>query len=214
MRHLRLATSAAGVTLCLQARSFIAVSLRLIMKSAINWLWTATASLVAVLAFPACRQQPAAPPAQNPPPAFNPALLKVQDNQRINKARGQLLYLPVYSNIPFLEGMKKYDLAGILAIHNTDLERTITVSQVLFFNNDGHLVKDHLAQRSITLRPLQAANFFVPESDKSGTGANFLVEWHAASPVNTPLVEMVMLSMSGGSGVSFSSSGKVIREDH
>jgi hypothetical protein len=65
----------------------------------------------------------------------------------------------------------------------------------------------------LTLRPLESTKFFVPENDKSGAGANFLVEWHAETLVNAALAEVVMISLNAGRGVSFASTGKVIRED-
>ncbi|MEI7638401.1 MAG: DUF3124 domain-containing protein [Syntrophus sp. (in: bacteria)] len=140
---------------------------------------------------------------------FNPAVLKVAD-AGINKVRGQVLYVPIYSNIPDREN-KHFDLSAFIAIHNTDLQNTIKISKVLYFNNDGKLVKDFLAVEH-SLGPLAATNFYIPQSDTSGTGANFLVEWLADKPVSEPLVESVMLNLEGNRGISFLSKGKIIRE--
>jgi hypothetical protein len=62
------------------------------------------------------------------------------------------------------------------------------------------------------LAQLAATNYYIPQSDTSGTGANFLVEWMADVPVNEPLIESVMLNLEGNKGISFLSKGKVIRE--
>ncbi|MBN2282688.1 MAG: DUF3124 domain-containing protein [Deltaproteobacteria bacterium] len=42
----------------------------------------------------------------------------------------------------------------------------------------------------------------------------FIVEWMAHQPVNEPLIESVMKDLSGNSGMSFLSTGRVIREIH
>jgi len=140
---------------------------------------------------------------------FNPGVLKVADGG-INKVRGQVLYVPIYSNIPDKEN-KHFDLSAFIAIHNTDLQKSIKITKVLYFNNDGKLVKDFLAAEH-SLSPLAATNFYIPQSDTSGTGANFLVEWLADTPVSEPLIESVMLNLDGNRGISFLSKGKIIRE--
>jgi hypothetical protein len=140
---------------------------------------------------------------------FNPGVLKVADAGR-NKVSGQVLYVPIYSNIPDREN-KRFDLSAFVAIHNTDLQNQIKITKVLYFNNDGKFVKDFLAAEH-ALGPLAATNFYIPQSDTGGTGANFLVEWMADSPVSEPLIESVMLNLEGNRGISFLSKGKVIRE--
>lgn len=59
---------------------------------------------------------------------------------------------------------------------------------------------------------LGAVNFFVPEKDQSGTGANFIIEWVSDSAVNEPLIESVMIGLTGAHGVSFRSTGKIVRK--
>ena len=141
--------------------------------------------------------------------SFNPEVLKVADTG-VNKVRGQVLYVPIYSNIPDQKN-KKFDLSAFIVIHNTDLKIPIKITKVFYFNNDGALVKEFVSSEQ-PLAPLGATNFYIPQSDQSGTGANFLVEWLADSPVNEPLVESVMVNIEGNRAVSFLSKGKVIRE--
>jgi hypothetical protein len=142
---------------------------------------------------------------------FDVNSLKVKENNSTKKVRGQVLYLPIYSNVPFFEHGRKFDLSAFVAIHNTDLKYTMTITKVLFFDNDGKLVSSYLNKDSI-LQPLGATNFFVPENDKSGTGANFIVEWVSDTTISEPLIESVMLGLTSGQGISFSSVGKIIRE--
>lgn len=142
--------------------------------------------------------------------AFKPSELIVPDNNS-EKKRGQVLYLPVYSNIPYQDETRVYNLSAFITIHNTDFFSPVTITKVLFFNNDGILIKNFLDSAKI-LPPLAASIFFIPEHDKSGTGANFIIEWISDSLVTEPLVESVMVSLSTGQGVSFLSTGKILRE--
>jgi len=142
---------------------------------------------------------------------FDSNTLLIKDKNSTKKVRGQVLYLPIYSNVPYFGYNRKFDLSAFVAIHNTDLRNTLKITKVLFFNNDGKLVADYLKKDSV-LQPLGATHFFVPEHDQNGTGANFLVEWVSDSLINEPLIESVMMGLASGQGVSFASSGRIIRE--
>lgn len=143
--------------------------------------------------------------------SFDLNSLIVKENFTTKKVRGQVLYLPIYSHVPYLEHDKKYDLSAFVAIHNTDLNNTMRITKVLYFDNDGNLVANYLKNDTI-LNPLGATNYFVPEKDNSGTGANFIVEWISDSLINEPLIESVMIGLKYNQGVSFLSNGKIIRE--
>ncbi len=146
----------------------------------------------------------------NPPPvSFNSETLKIPDTG-VRKVRGQVLYMPVYSNIPFLE-KRNYDLSAFLAVHNTDMKHQIKITRVMLFNTDGRIVKNFISTDRL-LNPFATEIFEIPKKDQSGTGANFLVEWTADQPVNEPLIESIMKDLSGNLGLAFLSRGKVIRE--
>jgi hypothetical protein len=142
---------------------------------------------------------------------FSASSLVVKEDSTTKKVRGQVLYLPVYSNIPYMERERKYSLSAFVAIHNTDLTSRMTITKVLFFDNDGKPVANYLDKDSV-IQPLGSTNFFIPENDKSGTGANFIVEWVSDTLISEPLIESVMLGLSSGQGISFSSVGRIIRE--
>ncbi len=142
---------------------------------------------------------------------FDANSLILKENNHTKKVRGQLLYLPIYSNVPYHKSDKKFDLSAFVAIHNTDLNHPIRLTKVLFFNNEGKLMANYLTRDTI-IESLAATNFFIPERDQSGTGANFLIEWVSDTLVNEPLIESVMLGIRNGQGISFSCTGKVIRE--
>ena len=143
------------------------------------------------------------------PVSVNPETMKVAD-QGGRKLRGQVLYMPVYSNIPHLK-KQDYDLSAFLAIHNTDLTHQFKITKVDYFNTDGKLIKNFIASDQ-QIDPLATKIFTIPKEDQSGTGANFLVEWIAEQPVNEPLIESVMKDLSGNKGISFLSQGRIIRE--
>lgn len=140
---------------------------------------------------------------------FNPEIMKIPDKGG-RKLKGQVLYMPVYSNIPFLQ-KQKYDLSAFIAIHNTDLTNRIKVTMVNYFDTEGKLVKTYIGSEQY-LNPLSTAIFEVSMDDQSGTGANFLVEWISEKPVNEPLIESVMKDLKGNLGLSFLSTGRILRE--
>jgi len=148
------------------------------------------------------------------PMAFDTSRLKINSGG-VDVVRGQVLYVPIYSNLPLKEAHKshhgKIDMSAVLVIHNTDFSHTINISNVLFFNNDGKLVKDYLSN-PIKLRPLASNNFYIPIKDTSGAGANFIVEWTSIMPVTKPIVESVMLDALNAQGLSFISEGRILRE--
>jgi hypothetical protein len=60
---------------------------------------------------------------------------------------------------------------------------------------------------------MASTRFIVKESDtKGGSGANFLVEWHAETEVNEPIIEGVMIGAAAQQGISFTSRGKAIKK--
>ena len=66
-------------------------------------------------------------------------------------------------------------------------------------------------EKPIELNPMASTRFVVKESDRAGgSGANFIVEWKASQPVNSPIMEGVMISTQMSQGISFVSRGKVI----
>jgi hypothetical protein len=164
-----------------------------------------------VLILLACSEKEHKKELRKSPTKFDTDSLIVKESSNTKKVRGQVLYLPIYSNVPYFENKRKYDLSAFVAIHNTDFKNTMKVTKVLFFDNDGIIVSNYL-KNTMILQPLGATNFFVPEKDRSGTGANFIIEWVSDSLINEPLIESVMIGLSSGQGVSFLSNGRIIRE--
>jgi hypothetical protein len=130
----------------------------------------------------------------------------------IRLAKGQTVYVPVYSNV--YSGPKKnpFHLAAMLSIRNTDMAASFRVTAIDYYDNDGRLVRRHL-DRPLTLGPLGTTHVYVEEKDTSGGfGANFIVRWTADKVINAPVIECVMIGATSGQGISFVSPGQEIRE--
>jgi len=127
-------------------------------------------------------------------------------------SKGQILYVPVYSNI--YSGPKKipFNLATILSIRNTDMSNSIKIIAADYYDTKGKLLRRYYPQ-PITLAPLESTDIFIPEEDTAGgSGANFIVRWNSQKEVNVPVIESVMIGMKSGQGISFVSPGQEIKE--
>ncbi len=120
----------------------------------------------------------------------------------------QASYVPVYSHI-YYDGGRPYLLEAMLSIRNIDTKRAVYVSVVAYYDTNGRLSKK-LVDRLIKLGPLQTIDFLVERHDVAGgSGANFIVEWHAASSdTSPPLIEAVMVGRSGTNAISFVRKGE------
>lgn len=124
---------------------------------------------------------------------------------------GQTVYVPVYSHIYAWEQNLTVNLTATLSVRNSDLTHPIIVVSVSYYDSRGKLVRDYLEQ-PIELEPLASTDFVVDQEDTSGgSGAAFVVEWVAQQKVSLPVIEAVMINASGNQGISFVSSGRVIK---
>lgn len=127
------------------------------------------------------------------------------------RSRGQVVYIPCYSHIKLANG-QDYRLAVNLSIRNTSQSESLQISSVEYYDTDGVLKKNY-AEQALTLKPLATAEFFIGESDMTGgSGANFIVTWNAEKAISEPIMEAVMVGTGGSQGVSFMSSGRLLKE--
>ncbi|HEY9691000.1 MAG TPA: DUF3124 domain-containing protein [Oculatellaceae cyanobacterium] len=137
--------------------------------------------------------------------------LKVANIDENKIVIGQTIYVPAYSHIYFENQQQSIDLSATLSIRNTDLNNSIIVTSVRYYDTNGKLVKSYL-EKPIALTSLASTDFVVERTDKSGgLGANFIVEWVAEKKVSNPVVEAVMISAANTQGISFISPGRVIK---
>lgn len=168
-------------------------------------------SLVIFL-FASCAKESGNLPKAKESVDFNPETVS-PSLKAFKQVKGQLLYLPVYSNVPYQIDTLKFDMSAFVAIHNTDLKGKIYLTKVLYFNQDGKLVDNFLPNGTMTIEPLATKDFYIPYEDQSGTGANFLVEWRSDSLVNEPLIESVTLCVKPNNSVAILSQGKIMMEE-
>lgn len=136
---------------------------------------------------------------------------KIVTLDKIKPVMGQTIYVPVYSHIYHQERQQIFNLAVTLSIRNTDLTNPIIVTSVRYYDSEGKLVKQYL-ERPIQLDALASTDFVVDRNDTSGgSGANFIVEWVAQKEISEPVIEAIMIGTDFQQGISFTSSGKVIK---
>ncbi|AFZ59770.1 DUF3124 domain-containing protein [Anabaena cylindrica FACHB-243] len=129
-------------------------------------------------------------------------------------AMGQTIYVPVYSHIYHHNRQEIFNLAATLSIRNTDLANPLIITSVRYYDSDGKLVKNYLEQ-PIQLDALASTDFFINRNNTSGgLGANFIVEWVASTEISEPIVEAIMIGTDFQQGISFTSSGKVIKSQN
>ena len=138
-----------------------------------------------------------------------PAVPHAADTAAADRPR-HVVYVPVYSRVPYGPSGRTVPLAATLSIRNTDPERAITVHEVRFHDTGGALLRAYL-ERPVRLAPMASVAYVVASGDDAGgTGANFIVQWSAPGPVTEPVIETVMIGSSGGQGISFTSPGRTL----
>lgn len=133
-------------------------------------------------------------------------------------ARGQTLYLPVYSHIWHGEvdskGVPAKTLVSVLvSVRNTDPARAIRVTSAQYYDTDGKRIKEYVAApRSVP--PMGTYELYVPTSDDTGgSGANFVIAWKADAGVSVPVVEAVHVNLTVGRSVVFITNARAIQSE-
>jgi hypothetical protein len=146
--------------------------------------------------------------------ALSPAPARAQDIRPL--VQGETVYVPVYSEILYgnlgSSGKpSRMPVSAMLSIRNVDEAAGITINSVRYYDGAGKLLRELLDQPAI-LGPLATTEVFVEHKDMSGgTGANFIVVWQSAEPVNPPIVEAVHAYFFGNQSIAFVSPGRPIR---
>lgn len=148
-------------------------------------------------------------PIDRPP---DPIVLQLGNEPAPVRVSGQVVYVPVYSQIYHHQEGKTIDLAVTLSIRNTDLATSLSVLSVGYYDTAGELLREFVPEQ-VVLGPLASTDVVIDEYDRSGgPGANFIVEWLSDQTPTPPVIEAVMIGTGGGQGISFRSPGHVIRE--
>jgi hypothetical protein len=128
-------------------------------------------------------------------------------------SQGQVLYVPIYSELAYGDRGNTLNLSATLSVRNTDRRAAIRLKRVDYYGVTGKLLRSHTAEPRM-VAPMASAEFIISGADRSGgTAASFIVEWASDAPVSPPVVEAVMISAQSVYGVSFMTSARVL-EDH
>ncbi|MCP4629007.1 MAG: DUF3124 domain-containing protein [bacterium] len=131
----------------------------------------------------------------------------------IQLSAGQTVYVPIYSHIYSGVKARPFDLAATLSIRNTNLQSSIIIVSVKYYDSTGKMIKDYLDD-PIELNALASTRYIIKEDNKAGgSGANFIVIWQSEKSVNPPIIESVMIGTHSGQGISFVSRGQVLKDD-
>jgi len=125
---------------------------------------------------------------------------------------GEYVYVPVYSSIYYRDSTKVYNLTVTLGIRNTDTVNDVYIKEINYNNSQGESVINFL-KKPVRVKPLETFDLVIAEDDTTGgIGANFIVKWVSKSPVQSPIIEAVMISIRQGVGISFVEQGRVVKK--
>jgi hypothetical protein len=133
---------------------------------------------------------------------------------------GQTLYLPVYSMIwhgdRVVHGKYPIDslVSALISIRNTSLKTPIKVISARYYSTDGRLLKEYQTKPESVV-PMGTLELFIERKEsEGGSGANFIIQWEAATPTNPPIVEAVHADIrSGQQGFVFTTTARPIQAD-
>ncbi len=121
-------------------------------------------------------------------------------------ATSRAVYVPAYSHV-YSKGGLPFLLEVTLSVHNTDPERSITLTRADYYDTKGKRLRRYVTTPQ-QLAPFETKAFVVEKSDyKGGSGSNFVVDWNAEDEVSKPLVEAVMIGVDAEYQISFVRSG-------
>ena len=119
-------------------------------------------------------------------------------------------YAPVYSDIYYEDGTRKFQLTTTLSIRNTSLTDSAFILSAIYYDSYGTELFDYI-DSTILLTPLESIEFVVSEhEDVGGAGANFIIDWGASSYSNQVLIQSVMIGSYSQEGISFITEAKKI----
>lgn len=124
----------------------------------------------------------------------------------------ELVYVPIYSDIYYLDSKHTFSLTATLSIRNTSFKDSIYVFSIDYYNSGGQKVRRY-NESTLLIKPMESVEFVVEDKDDTGgVGANFVVEWGAKPGAQKPYFQGVMIGTTGQQGISFTTEGIVIQK--
>jgi hypothetical protein len=120
-------------------------------------------------------------------------------------------YVPAYSSVAMSQGKLRVDFSVTLSVHNASESQPLVVRRIAYFDTTGKMVESYL-KAPVALKPLATVSIFIPTDDlRGGTGANFIIDWAAASEIAEPVVEALMVGGVANAHYAFISQGRSTR---
>jgi len=124
----------------------------------------------------------------------------------------ELVYIPIYSDIYYVDSRHTFSLTATLSIRNTSFKDSIYVFLIDYYNSEGKKVRRY-NESTLLIKPMESVEYVVENKDDTGgVGANFVVEWAAGSGAQRPYFQGVMIGTTGQQGISFTTEGIVIHK--
>ena len=124
----------------------------------------------------------------------------------------ELVYIPIYSDIYFVDAHHTFSLTATLSIRNTSFKDSIYVFSIDYYNSGGQKVRRYNVS-TLLVKPMESIEFVVENKDDTGgVGANFVVEWAAKTGSQRPYFQGIMIGTTGQQGISFTTEGIVIQQ--
>jgi hypothetical protein len=130
-------------------------------------------------------------------------------------SNGQSLYLPIYSVIQYGDrdrsgSARELPVSSLVSIHNTDLDKPIRLVAARYYATDGKFLRDFVSSPRV-LKPMETVELLVERRDVvGGSGANFVIQWDAASPVSPPLVQALHVEVQTNRAIIFTTDAVLI----
>ncbi|MDD2700780.1 MAG: DUF3124 domain-containing protein [Sideroxydans sp.] len=132
---------------------------------------------------------------------------------------GQTLYLPIYSHIwhgdrsGVGQTPLKTPLSVLVSIRNTNHATPLQLHSARYSDSSGKLLKQFVIA-PVTIGPLSTYEIFIEKHDvQGGSGANLILQWGAAVPVNVPIVEAIHAEIKGHSTLTFMTQAQSINDE-
>jgi len=124
----------------------------------------------------------------------------------------EMVYIPIYSDIYYVDSRHTFSLTATLSIRNTSFKDSIYVFSIDYYNSGGQKVRRY-NESTLLVKPMESVEFVVENKDDTGgVGANFVVEWGAKPGAQKPYFQGVMIGTTSQQGISFTTEGIVIQK--
>ena len=124
--------------------------------------------------------------------------------------RGQKVFLPVYSELPYGDRGAILNFRILLDVRNLDARQSLSLRRVDYLDENGARVRSFIEGPRL-LAPFASEIFQVKESDRSGgPSSGFLIEWSSNVPIQPPVIQGLMVHGAYNQGIAFKTEARVI----